>query len=613
MKYDFCGWASKNNLKCSDGRVILKDAFKGNDGERKPLVWGHRHDGPGAVLGHAILENREEGVYAYCCFNNTQAGKDARECVEHGDVETLSIWANNLVQDGPNVKSGSIREVSLVLAGANPGAFIESVVAHNMPMGDEDEEGIFYSGETLVLEHGTLSHEEGSKKGKEGGDPPGGDEPSVSDVLDTLTDEQKQAVGVVISQLEAGKEGGDQGSNTEGSKKEGDMKHNIFDKGKEKENKNFLSHDDMKTLITDAKKCGSFRDAVHQHMQDGVLVHADFPTEGLTVGPGTSTYGIDGISMLFPDYKSLTPTPEFISRRMDWVEKVMSRVHHTPFSRVKSLFADITADEARAKGYIKGKLKKEEVISLLKRTTDPKTVYKKQKLDRDDILDMEKDFNVIPWLRAEMHMMLREEIARAILIGDGRLASSEDKISEDHIRPVATEHDLFAVKVPVNVSSSATEEEIAKAIVRAAIKGRKLYKGRGTPDFWTTDDYVTDMLLLENAIGDRQYKTEAELATAIRASEIISVEPMEGNKITVNGTQYPLIGIMTNLGDYNVGTDKGGEVTDFDDFDIDYNQQIYLSETRMSGALIRPFSALVFYLNKGSNDSGSEKEEEGDE
>lgn len=397
------------------------------------------------------------------------------------------------------------------------------------------------------------------------------------------------------------------------------MKHNIFNagKGKDKSDQNFLSHDDMKTLIADAKKCGSFRDAVHQHMQDGVLVHAEFPTEGLTVGPGTSTYGIDGIDMLFPDYKSLTPTPEFISRRMEWVDKVMARVHHTPFSRVKSLFADITADEARAKGYIKGKLKKEEVISLLKRTTDPKTVYKKQKLDRDDIIDMEKDFNVIPWLRAEMHMMLREEIARAILVGDGRLASSEDKISEDHIRPVATEHDLFAVKIPVNVSASATEEEIAKAIVKAAIKGRKLYKGRGTPDFYTTDDYVTDMLLLENAIGDRQYKTEAELATAIRASEIITVEPMEGNKITVNGTQYPLIGMMVNLGDYNVGTDKGGEVTDFDDFDIDYNQQIYLSETRISGALIRPFSALVFYLNKGtaatpSTPSNPPSEEEDD-
>lgn len=601
--YDFGGWATKNNLRCSDGRVIRKDAFKDNDGRTVPLVWNHDHNSPTGVLGHALLTNKEDGVWADCVFNESDSAKAAKETVKHGDIVALSIWANQLQHDGNDVIHGMIREVSLVHAGANPGAFIESVLMHGEPMDLYDDEGILFTGENL-----SLSHSEDSKSDKDKNED---NDKTVKEVLDTLTDEQKAAVGILVSGLTKDGKNEDDDKDDDSKEDKGgkdEMKHNVFDT-KDGKQQGYLSHADMKQVFDDAKKCGSFREALHQHMEDGVLAHASLPspipTTGFDTPTGTQDYGINDMSMLFPDYKSLNDRPEFISRRMDWVSLVINGVHRSPFSRVKSVFADITEDEARAKGYIKGNMKKNEVFSILKRVTDPKTVYKKQKFDRDDILDMGNSFDFVAWVRAEMRMMLEEEIARAILIGDGRLASSEDKISEDHIRPIATEHPLLNVQIPVKVAADATEEEIAKETIRVMIKSRKQYRGKGSPTFWTNDDVITDMLLIEDGIGRRLYKTEQELTTAVRASSIVPVEVMEGQKLVVNGVQYPLIGILVNLDDYNVGTDKGGEITNFDDFDIDYNQYVYLTETRMSGALTKPFSALTFYLDKSDTATAS--------
>lgn len=601
MKYNFSGWATKNNLKCADGLTIRKGAFNVKDGTRVPLVWNHEHTSPSSILGHAILMNRDEGIFAYGYFNNSQSAISAKESVEHGDVTALSICANHVQKEGDDVVHGVIREVSLVLAGANPGAFIESVINHNEPLGEFEDEAIIYTGEPISLKQSddivepVISHAEGEEAAGK----------SVEEVLNTLNDEQKAAVGVLISNLDIEDDNKGKGDDNKGKGDDNTMAHNLFEgKNKDPKEDHVLTHDDMDAIMKDAKKLGTLRESIKHHMEEGVLMHA-IPTTGFTTPSGTKpTYGVHGIDMLFPEHKSLTPTPEFISRRMEWVDKVISGVGRTPFSRVKSVFADITEDDARARGYIKGKLKKEEVFSILKRVTDPKTVYKKQKMDRDDVIDMSNNMDIIPWLRAEMLTMLREEIARAILIGDGRLSSSDDKISEDHIRPIMNEHDLLSVKVPVKVSATATEEEIANEIIKTMIKSRKQYKGTGNPSLYITDDYVTDMLLIENAIGDRKYKTEAELSTAVRASEIVPVEVMDGQKITISGTQYPLIGIIVNLRDYNVGTDRKGEVTWFDDFDIDYNQMIYLVETRMSGALIKPYSALVFYLDKAAASSG---------
>lgn len=602
MKYDFSGWATKNDLRCADGRVIRRGAFKINDGKKVPLIWNHEHNNPSAVLGHAILENRDEGVYAFCSFNNTVAANDAKEAVVHGDIDSLSIYANHLQQDGPNVLSGVIRELSLVHAGKNPGAFIESVFSHGEPMDDYDEEAIIYCGETIDLSH---AEEMKSSKKKDNPEPEKKKDPTIQEVLDSLTDDQKAAVGMLLAGSEKEKEDDKEMKRNifeDEKEKEDDkeMKHNIFE-GKKSDpdapEKRFLSHDDMKLIFTDAKRLGSLKDAVQYHMEEGVLQHAEIPTTGMTLPTGTATYGIKGIDMLFPDYKTMTDTPEMITRKMDWVAKVMSRVHHIPFTRVKSVYANITEDEARARGYIKGKLKKEEVFSVLKRTTSPQTVYKKQKLDRDDIIDI-TDFNVVAWIRSEMRMMLDEELARAFLIGDGRLASSDDKISEEHIRPVATDVDLMSIKYGVQVAATDGEDVIAKETIKAAIRARKRYKGKGTPDFFTTEDVLTEMLLLEDGLGHRMYKTEAELATALRVREIITVEPMEDHKITVDTSQVPLIGLIVNLDDYYVGADKGGEINSFEDFDIDYNQQKYLIETRVSASLAKPFSAIVLYLNK---------------
>ena len=576
--FDFSGWATRNDLKCSDGRIIRKDAFKSNDGQKVPLVWNHQHSDPNEVLGHAVLENREEGVYAYCKFNDTESGRTAKLLVQHGDVNALSIYANQLKQQGPNVMHGNIRELSLVLAGANPGAFIESIIKHGE---ESDEEGIIYTGEKITLSHsGTgeqekdeekLEHADGAEEKKE--DSKVAEEPkknegeeTVADVFNTLTEKQKTVVYAMIGQ--AIEDNGKEDNNSEGGDEE--MKHNVFDKDTENQ-ENVLSHDAMETIIADGKRYGS--------LKESFLAHAE-------------EYGIKEIETLFPEPKSLNNPPEFIKREMGWVQKVMSGVHHTPFSRIKSSFADITEDDARAKGYIKGKLKKEEVFSLLKRTTTPTTIYKKQKLDRDDVIDI-TDFDVVAWLKSEMRMMLDEEIARAILVGDGRLSSSDDKINESNIRPIWKDEDLFNIKATIEVDASATPDQKAKAAIRAIIKSRKNYKGSGNPALYTTEDFLTECLLLEDANGRVIYDTEEKLRTALRVSAIITVPVMEGlTRKDDEGNDLDLLGIIVNLADYNVGADKGGAINMFDDFDIDYNQQKYLIETRCSGALIKPFSAI---------------------
>ena len=629
--YDFSGWATKNNLKCADGRIIRRDAFKVNDGKRVPLVWNHQHNSVGDVLGHAILENREDGVYAYGRFNNTRAGQEAKECLKHGDVESLSIWANNLEQVGSDVLHGVIREVSLVLAGANPGAFVESVMAHGEPMDDFDEEGIFYTGDGIFIEHSLNkkkkdeddededpdeeddseededfddvddeeddSSDEEDKKVKKEKELKHADDKTVGDVLDTLNEDQKKSVAIVIDQVLKDEKNKDSSDKEEDE----DMKHNIFDT-EDTQEQNYLSHADMQQIFADAKRLGSLRDAVNENFEEGgVLAHA-IPTDGM-VGPSSATasqtYGFRDPDMLFPEYKSVNGnTPEWLKRNTEWVSVVMNGVHRTPFSRIKTTYADITEDEARARGYIKGNLKKEEVFTLLKRTTDPQTIYKKQKMDRDDIVDI-IDFDVVAWIKAEMRIMLDEEIARAILIGDGRLASSDDKIQEAHVRPIVSDVDLFNVKVPVT-------EAGAKAQINSIIRARKKYKGSGNPTFFTTEDVVTEMLLLEDTIGHKLYKTEQELATALRVSKIVTVEVMEGAKVTIGNAEKNLIGVIVNLNDYNVGADKGGAINLFDDFDIDYNQYKYLMETRISGALIKPFSALTIYADSSNSSSGTD-------
>lgn len=600
--YDFCGWATKNDLRCSDGKIIRRGAFLVNDGQTVPLVWNHQHNSPEDVLGHAVLENRDDGVYAYCEFNESPKGIAAKEAVKHGDVKSLSIWANGLNQNGSEVLHGNIREVSLVLAGANPGAFIESVLAHMEPIDEFDEEGIFYTNEEIVLIHAEEAEMQPEEKKKEDNE-----EDTVEEVYDTLSDKQKKAVAVIVGMAIQDAKGESQSEESKPEKEEKEMRHNIFsdEDGNEVQ---VLSHSDMQKIISDGKRLGSLREAVKQNIEDGVLAHS-IDTTGMQ-GPSSSTasqtYGFRDPDMLFPEFRSMTTQPEWISRNMGWVNKVMTRVHRTPFSRVKSVFADITEDDARARGYIKGKLKKEEVFTLLKRTTSPTTIYKKQKMDRDDVIDI-TDFDVIAWIRAEMRVMLDEEIARAILIGDGRATSSDDHISEEHVRPIVKEAPLFNTIVKVTVENDADEAAVAKATINAIIRSRKNYKGSGSPDFFTTEDVVTEMLLIEDGIGHKLYKTEAELATTLRAKEIIPVEPMEDTKISIteNSTtkEYPLIGVIVNLTDYNVGADKGGAINMFDDFDIDYNQQKYLIETRISGALIRPYSAVTLVLDRKAKPS----------
>lgn len=570
--FDCCGWATRNDLKCSDGRVIRKDAFKNNDGQKVPLVWNHQHTDPNEVLGHALLENRDEGVYTYCKFNDTESGKTAKLLVQHGDVNAFSIYANQLQQQGPNVMHGNIREVSLVLAGANPGAFIESVLKHGE---ESDEEAIVFTGEKITLAHSDEEPEKTEDKKMDNKE-----EKTIGDVFNTLNDEQKNAVYAIVGQaLEHNTD-----DNEDDNEEDTTMKHNLFDNETQQNDENTLSHDAMQTIIGDAKRYGS--------MKESFLAHS---TE-IEYAPNSGNYGINTPDFLFPEARTLNNPPEFIKREMGWVQKVMGSVHHTPFSRIKSMFADITEDDARAKGYIKGKLKKEEVFGLLKRTTTPTTIYKKQKMDRDDVIDI-TDFDVIAWLKSEMRMMLDEEIARAILIGDGRSSSSDDKINEMNIRPIWKDDDLFTIKSTIEVDPAATADQKAKAFIRACIKSRKNYKGSGTPTLYTTEDVLTDCLLLEDLNGRIIYDTEEKLRTALRVSSIVTVPVMEGLKRDDGeGNDLDLMGIIVNLSDYNVGADKGGAINMFDDFDIDYNQQKYLIETRCSGALIKPFSAIALEM-----------------
>ena len=574
-RFDFSGWATRNDLKCSDGRTIRKDAFKDNNGQKVPLVWNHQHNDPLNILGHALLENRQEGVYAYCTFNETEAGQNAKLLVEHGDVSALSIYANQLKQRGSDVIHGAIREVSLVLAGANPGAFIDSVICHGE---ESEEEAIIYTGEDISLFHAECDKKEETKEEKpvenekkttESEKKTTDSEETVGEVLDTLNEKQKTAVFALIAQA---LENADNSNDDDEEEKE--MKHNVFDQDETKK-ENVLSHSDIESILSDAKRSGSLKESFLAH---------------------TATYGIDQIDTLFPEPKSMNTPPEFIKRDMDWVAGVINGVHHTPFSRIKSMFANITEDEARAKGYIKGNLKKEEVFTLLKRTTTPTTIYKKQKLDRDDILDI-TDFDVVAWIKGEMRMMLDEEIARAILVGDGRLTSDDDHIPEQNIRPVWKDDDLYTIKTKITVSTTATDDDKAKAMIKAAVKSRKNYKGSGNPVLYTTEDFLTNCLLLEDTQGYRLYKSEQDVATAMRVSKIVTVPVMEGLTRTDSESKTrTLMGIIVNLKDYNVGADKGGAVNMFDDFDIDYNQQKYLMETRCSGALIKPYSAIALEM-----------------
>lgn len=621
--FDFSGYATRNDLLCGDGRTIRKNAFKDNDGSTVPLIWNHDHANPEAVLGHALLENREDGVYAYCKFNDTEAGQNAKKLVMHGDVRSLSIYANKLKQIGRDVVHGMIRELSLVLAGANPGATIDFVMAH----GDEDESGFYanYDENALVLYHSEKDEKGDTEVAEETKKPVEKDEAeeTVADVFETLNEKQKKAVYAIIGQALEDKSDEKEAKHSEEESEEDlahaeseetadeddeetvedvfntlnekqkkvvyaligqaleeagkdnkggndDMKHNVFEN--EERMDDVLSHSEMEAIFEDAKRCGSLKDAVLAH-------------------------GITDIELLFPDHKSLDNEPGFIKRNDDWVAKVLGGVHHSPFSRIKSIFADITAAQARAKGYQKGKLKIEEVFKLLKRVTNPTTVYKKQALDRDDMLDI-TDFNIIPWLKRELRMMLDEEIARAILIGDGRdpVEDADDKIDEECIRPIWKMEELFTVKVPVEVTAAATDAEKAKAFIRACVKSRKQYKGSGNPVMFMSEDMLTNCLLLEDKNERIIYDTEAKLAAALRVREIIPVPVMEGDAIkrtTEDGKSFELAGIYVNLADYNVGTDKGGEINMFDDFDIDYNKHKYLMETRCSGTLVKPHSAVA--------------------
>ncbi|MDD2298536.1 MAG: HK97 family phage prohead protease [Fermentimonas sp.] len=565
--FDFSGWATRNNLKCSDGRTILKDAFKHHNGKTVPLVWNHQHNDPLNILGHALLENRDDGVYAYCKFNETESGKNAKLLVEHGDVSALSIYANQLKQQGLNVLHGAIRELSLVLAGANPGAFIDAVIRHGE---ESDEEAIIYTGENISMYHAEDKKEEEKLVKEDSKNEKKENEETVADVFETLNEKQKTVVYAMIGQaLEENDEPEDNNNNNDSKGGDKVMKHNVFDK-EDTICEDVLSHADTEAIFANVKRYGSLRDAVLAH-------------------------GIENIDYLFPDAQNVTNTPQFIQREMGWVQKVMNGVHHTPFSRIKSIFADITEEDARAKGYIKGSFKKEEVFSLLKRTTTPTTIYKKQKLDRDDVVDI-TDFDVVAWLKSEMRVMLDEEIARAALVGDGRLSSSDDKVNEQNIRPIWTDSDLYTIKTPVTVAANATADEKAKAFIRAAIKSRKNYKGSGEPTLYTTEDVLTDCLLMEDTTSRVIYDSVSKLATALRVKEIVTVPVMEDLSRTVASDEYTLMGIIVNLSDYNIGADKGGAVNMFDDFDIDYNAQKYLIETRCSGALTKPYSAIALEL-----------------
>lgn len=564
--YDFCGWATKNDLQCSDGRIIRRDAFKHNDGQKVPLVWNHDHTDPYRVVGHALLENRDEGVYAYGYFNDTDLGNTAKIYVQHGDINQLSIYANQLKQQGPNVMHGNIREVSLVLAGANPGAYIESVIAHD---DESDEEAVIYTGENISLSHAEGVKEETKPMAESS-------EKTVKDVFDTLTEDQKTLFYSLIGKA---LEGDDNEDNEDDEMKQGDedMKHNVFDTDTNQKDEVLAHSEILNDIVADAKRYGSLKESFLQH---------------------AAANNITNYNYLLPEPKSLNTPPEWIKEDDSWVAKVMRSVHHTPFSRVKSMFATLDEAEARARGYIKGNMKKDLALSVLKRTTSPTTVYIKMKMDRDDVVDI-TDFDVVAWQRAEMRGQLDRELARAMLLGDGRELSSDDKINEQNIRPVLKDDDMYTIKYTVKsgqdykvtTNSASDNDSVAKGVIRAAIKSRKEYKGSGNPTFFTTEDLLTELLLIEDQNGRRIYDSINTLATAMRVKEIVTVPEMESHT--------DIYGIIVNMADYTTGADKGGAVNMFDDFDIDYNQMKYLMETRMSGALTKPYSAIVLKKEAG--------------
>lgn len=560
--YDFAGWATRNDIKCADGRTIRRDAFKNCDGKIVPIVWNHNHDGPEYVLGHGLLRNLPEGVRVYGLLNNTSSGETAKACLMSGDINGLSIYANQLKQTrSKDVLHGNIREVSLVLAGANPGAYIDDIVVHS----DESDEG-YVDGEAFIFSEGLeLFHAEPEQPKSDDKKEDStvaesikttDNEKTVGDVFDELTEEQKQVVYAIIGKAIEDATG-------ESSKEDTDVSHNVFENDNDQ---NSMKHSDdvIQAAIADGKRYGSMRDSFLAH-------------------------GINDIEWLFPEDRTLDVPPRIIDNDQGWVSTVMNGVHHVPFSRIKSMFADLTEDDARAKGYIKGNYKKEQVFSLLKRSTAPTTVYKKQRMDRDDIIDI-TSFDVVAWLKSEMRTKLNEELARAILIGDGRLASSDDKINEGNIRPIFNDDDLFTIKCQVAVKSADDTDTRTKAAIRAIIKSRKDYKGSGNPTFFTSEDMLTDMLLLEDEIGHPLYADEAALARKLRVNRIVTVPQMENFNGSKGGA---FIGLIVNLSDYTVGADKGGAVNTFDDFDINYNQQVYLIETRCSGALTVPYSAIA--------------------
>ena len=632
MDYDFSGYATKNNIRCADGRVIRHDAFKENDGQIVPLVWQHVHDDPTNVLGHALLENRDDGVYAYATLNNTESGKHAREMVKNGDIVAMSIFANRLQQHGSDVIHGVIREVSLVLAGANPGALIDNIsLAHaDGSYTNIDDEAVIYSGLEGIeyFSHADDSDEKESEesddKKKEGGMA----DKTIQDVFNTLNDEQKDAVyfliGQAIEQNKSGKADDEsmshadddpddvdeddtnddddrtvqdvfdelteeqknvvyfligqalENANGKAGKSDGgdSMKHNVFDEAYENE-ADVLTHDEFTAIMEDAKKSNSLRDVFLAH-------------------------GITNLDVLFPEAKMVRPQPDIISREMSWVDKLWTQLHRSPFAHTKSTAANLTADEARARGYQKGNLKAEEVITMLSRETPPQTIYKKQSLDRDDVVDI-TDIDVIAWLKQEMRMMLNEELCRAILVGDGRGINSPDKIKEDRIRPVYTDSDVYTIHYPVTYDDDMTDDQRASAIVDSVLRARKNYKGSGEPTMYAPNETITDLLLAKDTIGRRLYKDMNELVAALRVKEIVEVPVMEGvqRTVTVSGTSttYNLLALIFNPRDYTVGADKGGAVSLFDDFDIDYNKLKYLIETRCSGALTLPYSAMAIEVD----------------
>ena len=623
--YDFAGWVTKNNVKCSDGRTIRQNAFAHMDGKRVSLVYNHNHEDLDNVLGYVDLENRKDGVYGYAKCANTDMGNTAKELVHSGSLVSFSIYANNLSEKNGDVMHGDIKEVSLVLAGANKEALIDSFFEH----GVDGETGMyFYNGEgdceftEDFLSHADKDDEEDEKENPEDENTVSEDESeekdsekeddkmenekkiqhsdesndkTVEDIINTMNDEQKDAMYALIGAALEDAKSEDSDEEVKHSDEGGEvMKNNLFE-NEVKEQENVLEHSDIQEIMTVAK---SGSKTLKQAFNDYCLAHS-IDTTGMNILPNQATssqsYGVRDLDMLFPEYKAQSNIPEFIKRDTTWVDVVNAGVKKVPFKRIKSMFANITEDEARAKGYIKGDQKAPEVFELLGRTTDPQTIYKLQQLDRDDIIDIE-DFDVVAWIKAEMQIMLAEEKARAILIGDGRSANNRHKIKEDHVRPIATDVPLFNIKVNVNVAADADEDTTYKEFKKAVLRGRKQYKGSGNPTLFTTEEVLTELLLLEDKMGHPLYKTETELATALRVSKIVTVEVMENQTVD----SKPLLGVIVNLNDYTVGGDGNREKGMFEDFDIDFNQYKYLIETRMSGALTKPYSAMTILLNRAA-------------